>query len=275
MAVFVKRLAPQLPHFELVFFRSIINFLFVFFWFVRSDGLRSKSTVSPKTRKILIFRGLTGFGGVTCHFFAISHLPIAVAMLLGWSSPLFVLILSRLILKEKLGARAIALMGVAFFGVIFLVRPNSGGLTQGLPLLGVLAGLVGALFSGSAYVAVRAATAKVQGRMIVLYFTGIATLLSIPLAALNFQAPTLAQSIELLFMGGFATLGQVTMTEAYRHAPAGLVSALSLLSAVFSAILGWVVFGERLVWMQWIGMLLLASSIILLAAGHRLARKNG
>lgn len=265
MAIFVKRLAPAIPQFELVFFRAAINFsVILLIMLARREKLVPLTGDRNSDRtvvRVLLLRGLAGFGGVTCLFYSIGHLPLPIAMLLGWTSPLFALVFSHLFLHEKILRRAFVSIGIAFVGLVILLKPDfKTGLA--VPLVPVLVGLVGAAFSGGAYVAVRAATARLGTNLIILYFMGISVILSLPLIVSSFQAPAIDQALELLLLGLFATLGQVAMTEGYRYAPAGLVSPMSLLTAALSAVFGWLVFDERLAVSQWLGLCAIGVGIL-------------
>lgn len=267
MSVFVKRLGEQVPPMEIVFFRSWVNFAWV-----AIVMLARRESFLPSNRKLLVFRGVVGFGGVSCLFYAITQLPLAVATLINWSSPVFVIVFSRVFIGERIRGAALAWIGLALFGLVLLVRPDLGSRApdlSALPWFPVGVALCGAAFGGLAYVAVRAATAKVGVNAIVLYFTGVATLLSAPWAWADFRMPGAQVLGELLLVGTLAAIGQVCMTQGYRHAAAGLVSTMGLLNAVFSVLLGWMLFGEALVLFQWLGMALLGIGI---AAATRAAR---
>lgn len=256
MAVFVKRLAPVVPQFELVFFRSVVNLSWVF-----ALMLLRKETFWPSDGKpLLVFRGLVGFAGVACMFYSISHLPLPIATMLNWCSPLFVIFFSRLALAERMPPLSAVWIPVAFAGLVLLLNPWSaqGG---GVALKAAIIGLGAAFFGGLAYVAVRAATAKVGVNTIVFYFVTVSTLASAPLAASDFLRPSAEQWLELIFLGSFATLGQLTMTKAYQYAPAGVVSMMNLLNPVFGAAFGLFLFHERLAAFQWLGMALVGISL--------------
>jgi hypothetical protein len=66
------------------------------------------------------------------------------------------------------------------------------------------------------------------------------------------------------------------MTRGYGVAPASVVSSLNLLNAAFSALSGWVFFGESLAWAQWLGMGLMVAGIVAVAlqAASRPARRT-
>lgn len=260
MTLFVKRMSATAPHLELVFFRSSVNFLIQLMVVLL---LREK--IFPKRDlPILVFRGLAGFGGVTCLFYAISHLPISVAAMLNWSSPAFVILFSAVALGERLTLWSIAWVGVVFGGLLLLVQPEWQGAVPEFP---VAIGLLGAAFGGMAYVAVRAATARVGVNVIILYFTGIATLLSAPFALRDWVFPGTQQFMELILVGVFAAIGQFAMTQGYRFAKAGIVSTMGLLNAAFTSFFGWLLFGERLSLLQWLGMGVVGIGISVLTLG--------
>jgi drug/metabolite transporter (DMT)-like permease len=255
MAVFVKRLSPQLPGFELVFFRSLINLVLVLAW------MRGQIR-SVKPSGVLFGRGVAGFIGIVCLFYSVSHLPLPVAMLMSWSSPIFVLIFSRVFLKERVARRSLLWIVGVFLGLDLLlgrVETDAAVLFDFLP---ILIGLTGACCAGLAYVAVRAASQRqISSSTIVLYLAGVSTILSLPLALADFKIPSGNQWTELFALGCLATVGQVAMTRAYRYARAGVVSTMGLLNAVFSSLFGWMLFGETLGAWQWVGLSIMTLSL--------------
>lgn len=274
MAVFVKLLSPAIPQFELVFFRSFITLsVVVTVMLIQGDS----RAFLPEKKGILFLRGLSGFGSLSCLFYSIQHLPLSVAAMLSWSSPIFVILISRVLIGEVLHRGALIWISVAFFGVILILKPDFShhGLVTSMPLIGVVIGLMGAAFSGSAMVAVRAATAQVGVSTIIFYFVATATVLSAPLAYRDFRVPEPRQWFYLLMMGLFGTTSQFMMTQGYRYAPAGIVSAMSLVGAAISALFGWVLFGEKLDPIQWAGLAVLGTGIGLLAWGsHMMTARN-
>jgi drug/metabolite transporter (DMT)-like permease len=260
MAAFVKRLAPVLPQFELVFFRSWINLA----WVLALMLARGERLWPERDKPLLVFRGLVGFAGAACMFYSLAHLVMPVATMLNWCSPLFVILFSKALLGERMPPLSAVFIPVAFLGLFLLLDPF--GARAPVPLAGAVAGIGAAVFGGMAYVAVRAATARVGVNVIVLFFVAVSTLASAPLAALDFRAPTSGQWLELLALGSFATVGQLTMTRAYRYAPAGVVSMMNLLNPVFGAGFGLILFGENLAGLQWAGMAMVAAAIAGLTA---------
>ncbi len=269
MSVFVKRLAPTIPQFELVFFRSFVNFLIA-----GGMMLVTRETFRPSGKPLLFLRGLAGFIGVSCLFYAVSRLPLSVASLLNWCSPIFVILFSRLFLHERIRRAVFFWVIPCFLGLILLVRPDFTGGGHELPLTAVSVGLAGAVVAGFAYTAVRAATARTSVNTIIFYFAGTSSLLALPLMLRDFHPPSPAEFSQLVLMGALASGAQYAMTQGYRYAAAGLVSTMSLMNAAFASLFGWLVFSETLAPGQWAGMLLLAAGILLVTRTGLPARES-
>lgn len=269
MSVYVKRLSSHVDQSALVFFRSAIN-AFVAWVLVR---MGRRKVWPPRLKRVLVLRGFAGFSSLVCLFYGLSRLPLPIASLLSWSSPVFVLLFSFLFLQERPQAGFLPKVVLVFAGLLLVLLPGSGLLGESgqapLSWTAVGIGLLGAVFGGAAFVAVRAATAELSTEVIVLWFTGLATILSLPWFVYRFVPIDPRDSMELVFLGLFASLGQISMTQGYRHAAASVVSSMSLMNAVFFAVAGWLVFGEILGPIQWVGMLVMAIGVIRLGIRTR------
>lgn len=256
MSVYVKRLSGTVPPFELVFFRSAVNLA----WVAALIAVRRESLWPSQGKALLVFRGLVGFLGVACMFHAIAHLPLPIAAMLNWSSPLFVILFSRIALKERMPAGSTIWIVLAFLGVLLLLDPF--GVSAAVPFPQACVGLLAAVFGGMAYVSVRAAMARVSADLIVFYFVSVSTLLAAPLAWSEGVWPTSSETwFQIFLLGTFAAIAQLTMTRAYRYARAGVVSMMNLLNPLFVAGLGLLIFREPLDALQWFGMTLLLSAM--------------
>lgn len=273
MSLSIKLLSGRVELGVMIFLRSALNLVVVvggiylwFFWSFKK-GRRLPEFFPRAHIPLLIGRGLAGLGGLTCLFYAISVLPLTIASLLGWCSPIFTILFSALFSGERLARRQAAWILVAFTGLFAVVQlPRDwSGMHQAIAPLGVAVGILGAMFGGLAYTAVRAATRVVDANVIVVYFVGVATVLSAPWAAVQWRALTVPDALLLLGGGLGATMGQVAMTQAYRHAKAGVVSSMNLLTAVGTLLLAWAVLGEALEAGQWAGIIVVMFAILQLS----------
>ncbi|MDD7267931.1 MAG: DMT family transporter [Lachnospiraceae bacterium] len=232
MSLFV-RLAGDLPSFEKVFFRNLFA-VFIAFYLLRKKGL----TLKPKAGLTgwHLLRSLTGFAGVIFNFYAIDHLIISDASMLNKLSPFFAIIFSLFILKEKLRpVQGVALI-IAFIGVLFVAKP-SFQMTAAIPYL---SGILGGLAAGFAYTCVRKMSLDGEApELIITMFSGISTLICLPLILFAFVMPTPIQLGYMILSGISAAAAQVCITKAYGYAPASEISIYDYTNILFSAILGY------------------------------------
>lgn len=269
MSLMVRILSSSVPHATLVFFRSFTNFVVAL---ILAKIFFREKRWEKKQLPLLIFRGLVGFGGVTCLFYAIEHLPLALCTLINWSSPILVIIFSAIFLKEKTSAKSLFWISIAFAGLLSLViQPSfvSGGAsvaeTRVLNSRALIVAWLGSAFSAAAYISVRAAAVKIGVNTIILFFSGIGSLLGLPWMILALrESPALTWDVvfKLVLMGLFASCGQYAMTQGYRFSAAGKVSSMGLLNAAFSAFWGWFLFSEFLTGTQWAGAFLIVLGIV-------------
>lgn len=236
MAAMVKA-AGDLPVHQKVFFRNLVTLAItaVMAW-------RRRENPFGPTRHLtlLVARSLAGLMGVVLYFYALGHLTLADAALLVQISPFWVTVLAAWWLKERLTRPIMISLGVAFAGAALVIRP--GFAWQPLP---ALSGLAAAFFAGLAYVIVRRLKGREEPRRIVFYFSLISTVAMVPFLLWQHVTPTAWQWVWLVGTGVFAAGGQVMLTLAYHHAPAGRISIWSYNGVLFSLILGLIVWSER------------------------------
>ena len=236
MTVFV-RLAGDIPTMQKIFFRNLVAAFAAFVLLVRDgNGFR----IHKGCFGGVLARSITGMIGMVANFWAIDHIGIADANMLNKLSPFFAIILSIFILREYPKKVDIISVVVAFIGAVFVVHP-----TAGIASLSSLVGVLGGLGAGAAYTFVRYVTGKGErGPVIVLFFSAFTCITSIPFFIFNYQPMTPKQWIFLLLAGFAAAGGQLTVTEAYHHAPAKEISVFDYSQVIYAAIWGFLIFGE-------------------------------
>ena len=240
MGVFVKQ-ARRLPAWEIVFVRSLVNFVWLLPWALTQPV----TTLFRKEPKALILRGTAGCFSMFLYYYAIEHLRLADAAMLNHTSPLIVLVISALFLGEKLSALAVLFIALAFTGVAFILKPDfvNSGFSEVEQLAG-LAGFASAFVAAIAYISVKVATRSVSPRFIVFSFAAVASLVSLPLALADFVWPNTWEWLILFACGSTASIAQTAMTLGYARLPASVASPLLLVTVVFAALFGWMFWGE-------------------------------
>jgi S-adenosylmethionine uptake transporter len=202
-----------------------------------------------------VHRGVSGFVSLFMFFHALTHLPIATATALNYTSPLFVAVLFTLLARERVRALLGLAVATGFVGTILLLRPT----LQPEQLWPAMIGLASGALSAVAYWNVRQLVqADEPEERVVFYFA-----LFCAAGALVWMLPqrwTAVTADNVAMLAGvavFGTLGQMALTRAYGKGPAIVTAALSYSGIVFAAVLGLALFGDRLPLVAWIGIVLI------------------
>jgi drug/metabolite transporter (DMT)-like permease len=268
MSVFVKWAGERLPTQEIVFVRSVVS-LGLSLALLRGAGVRPWGS----RRGLLLLRGLWGYAALSCVFFAVTKLPLAVATMIQYLHPTFTALLAALVLGERTdGSLALSIvLGTA--GVLLVTRPPFlfGGAAATLDAAAVAAALGGAALTAVAYVGVRKLSETEHPLVIVLYFPLVSTPASLPSIFVEGLWPHGLEWPCLLGVGVFAQLGQIWLTRGLALEPAGRATALSYLQIAFAALWGALFFGEVPGPWTWAGAVLIGAGT---AVGARAALRR-
>lgn len=269
MAVCVRYIGAALPLEEVAFFRSIIPVIIV-----AAIMLYKRQAFFPPPRKPLVLRGVLGTGGLVCFFHATQHLPLSVSGILVWCTPVVTYITARVVLRERLGWTTLLWMLVALAGLMLIFAPvvladlhASAALAQ-VNLADFSIGLMGTLFAGLVFVTIRSAAATHNNNSIVMAFSVTAALMTGIWSAFNFVQPSPLFYAILIGMGVTGTAAQMALTEAYRNAPAALVSSMSLMQAPFTIFWGVFMFAENLTFLHIFGIVLMGLGVGMASRAH-------
>ena len=251
------RLATDLLHpFQVAFFRNAFGLMFMLPWILHS-GLGVL-----RTRRIGAYswRAVTGLAAMLSWFLALSMMPLAEAVSLSFTSPLFATMGAALFLGEIVRARRWTATAIGFLGVLVIVRPGLEAVTPAamLVLLSALAGAVSALL-------VKSLSRTEPSRAMVTYMTLFLTPLSLVPALFVWQAPSLTVLGIMLAVGALATVAHLMFTHAMHLADASAVIPLDYLRLPLVALLGWALFGERMDVWSWAGAAIIIASTLYIA----------
>lgn len=257
MAVAAKLAAAELSGSEVAFFR----FAFMMLPVLLVPGVAKKS-VTFNRLDLLLYRGLFGGTAVLLYFLAIEHVPVGIATLLNYSSPIFSVAFAALFLGERTDRRLLLPLAAAMMGVLFAA---GGGAGPGELLhFGVweAVGVASSILSGAAVTAVRAARRTESSWAIYGSFTLFGLLATAPFGLSNFQTPTPRQWLLLAAVGATSVVAQLLMTYAYRWVTNLQAGVLAQLTVVCSMLLGALVLDERLKPLQIFGSFLTLCGVV-------------
>jgi drug/metabolite transporter (DMT)-like permease len=247
MSATLKTLTTRYPVGEVVFFRSAFALLPLLVWL----GWQGDLINSVRTRNLVghIKRGLIGTAGMYLGFAALSYLPLHDSIAIGYASPLIVVILAALLLKEKVRAYRWTAVGIGFIGVLIMLSPYlkietfTGSLRDG-PTLGALFALLGAFCSAGAMIQVRRLTATEKTGAIVFYFFILASVLSLFTIFLGWRMPDAFDMLLFVVGGILGGIGQILLTQSYRFADTSIIAPFEYTTMIWALLFGWVMFGD-------------------------------
>jgi len=256
MSVLVKLGAAHFSHVELVFYRSVFGLLIVY-------GIMRQQQVNIATPhwRAHLWRSASGSIALALFFYCITVLPLATAVTLNYTAPLFLTILTMLVFKDKFNLPLTGAIMLGFCGVVLLLHPSF----QHAQWLPSLLGLISGFLAGVAYLNVK--QLGMMGELttrVVFYFSLAASVGSGVWMLFNPVHAITAQGFVILFaLGGTATLAQLAMTHAYRVGKTLVVSSLAYSTIVFASLFGMLLWHEILPLSGWLGVVFIVASGVL------------
>lgn len=216
----------------------------------------------------MIGRGFVMFMAYTSYYLALAALPLATTVALYFAAPLFITLLSVVILHEKVGTLRWLAVGAGFVGVIIMVRPGSDLFDWAAPLA-VISGLtygismVGARRLGTSETA---AALAFWGNAV---FLGCALILSVIFGTGDFAGighksvafmtrgwvmPTEFDIGLMMACGVIAAAGLTLLTQAYRIAQSNVVAPFEYTALIWGVLYGWIFWSDWPDSTGWIGI---------------------
>ncbi len=260
MGASIRHVSGEMNNGMVVFARNLVGLMLVA-GIVSRPGLRTLRTSVPHLH---LLRGTAGLGAMYCFFYAIAHMPLANAMLLKLSAPLFIPLVALFWLDERFTWHVVAALVIGFAGVLLILLPD---FDQMAPV--AMIALLGGALAAVAKVTVRRLSASEPASRTVFYFSAIGSAVSAGPLLWFWQTPSFEQMKWLAVLGCFATAGQLLLTRGMGCAPAARLGPFAFFSVVFGAVLGWVFWQEVLSWATVAGTLLVMLSALLVGRGMR------
>ena len=261
----VVRFGKNLGPYNLSFFRVFIATISIFI-FIKLSKRFYLAPFKYEKSKLLLFGAIHGFI-ILGYFLAIQYLSIASAVLLLYSSSIWIVIFSYFILKEKITKRTIFALIIAFLGVVLVLSPKNFFLKGGI--IGSLSGLGAGLGMGLVYILSK--TFKKYDKVSLTFWQNlIAIPFVLPLIFIDF--PKFAYSdvnLVLLLGTAFTALPFVLVFKGFEKIDAQKGSIVIMLEVAFSVLFAWVIFKEAPAFGAIIGGIL-----IIIGAYIIMAKKN-
>ena len=233
----VKWLGAFYPTAQIMFFRCAVALIPVTVIIFLRGGF---GILRTGQKKLHLLRSVLGVAAMGFAFYAFSLMPLAEAVSILHTAPLFMTALSVILLREKVGLRRWSAIILGFIGMLIVVRPGAGMLVGGSLYM-----LTAAFLIGCTTIIIRHLGRIDDPVCITFYFT--ATGIAVSLTGIliqGWQAPPMMDMALLSLVGLFGGLAQYLMTLSYRHLAVGIVAPFKYLTIVFGGSIAFLVWGE-------------------------------
>ena len=246
MVTCIKLTAIHVPPGEIIFFRSFfaLPVILGWLWYAHHlhDWLKTDNLAGH------IWRGLVGCSAMALSFTALGLLPLPEVTAIGYAAPLLVTVLAAMFLGEVVRVYRLVAVLIGLAGVLIVLSPRLSVLTvedtSKLETIGAMCALMAAVFAALAQVFVRKLVRTEKTMAIVFYFSLTGSVLALFTIPFGWVWPTPGEAALLVGAGLLGGLGQIMLTESYRHAEVAVIAPFEYTSMLLALGIGYFAFTE-------------------------------
>lgn len=269
LVMLVKYTAESGVHFgEILFWRTALTVPILGGWLALQGQLRRLRT---RRMPAHLRRAILGMIGMVLTFGAPLLLPLAESTTLGFTTPIFAVILSALLLSEKVGPWRWGAVIAGFLGILVIAQPGQSH----MPPLGIVVGLSGAFMVALISIQLRDLGRTDEPIAIVFWFAVFSTLvfaLGLPFVT---SPHTSFQWLLLVAIGILGCIAQLLLTASLRFGQVASVVVMDYSSLVWATLYGWLIWERLPTASTWLGAPLVIGAGALIAWREHQLGKSG
>ncbi len=261
-----KTLGGKFDSFQISFFRAFFGGLAILPYFL-SHGL---SVYRTQNLPFHIGRGLFGAFAIYLMVYAVIHMPLADATVIGFTRTMFMIVLAVIFLNELVRWRRWAATMVGFAGVAIILRPGDETFQ-----LAAFAALGASLFFAAAHVCIKKCTSRQDHPMTVqTYYWTISSLVMLIPSFIVWVQPDLWELLILILLGVVSGIAQLLTVYALRVGEATFVHPFDYSRVIWAVLAGVIIFSEPLGIGTLAGALIIIGSNVYIAHRQRVESRN-
>lgn len=253
---------------EIMFWRQAVSIPLILGYLAVTGGLHRLKTTRLGSHGR---RAALGMTNMVFNFGATILLPLAEATVLGFTTPLFAVVLAALIWREHIGPYRWVAVALGFVGVLVIAQPSG----QPISTLGTVLGLLAAFFIAVINYQIRDLGRTEEPLAIAFYFAAFGA----PMAALFLPffitAHTAEQWLVLMAIGVIGSVAQLLLAASLRFGAVSSVIVMDYTSLIWAALYGWLIWDHLPPVTTWFGApLIVAAGLVIAWREHKLGRKE-
>jgi drug/metabolite transporter (DMT)-like permease len=233
----LKQLTTELPLGLIVFLRMFVALLFILPALLYAGGFTWR-LVHTRFLRLHLIRALLGLLALALFTFGLSRIILADAIAIQFTSPLWSVLLSVLVLGEVVGIRRWSATVVGFTGVLLVVKPSTD-------MDPAMIGVIGSAISISIVMLILRRLGQTENPLTTIFYVqAVGSLLPLPIALYQWQWLTPLQWLLVVCVGFTAAVGQYCFTRAFERGEVSVVAPMDYLRLPYAALIGFLVFAE-------------------------------
>ena len=250
-SAFVKEIGDNSSTVVILFARFSINLLLMIPIIIKDKDFSFK----VKRPSILLLRCIFGLIGLALFYYALNYIPLANAILLQNTRPLFIPIILLVFLKKKTVKMVILGIIISFIGIAIIINPGGKGAFQSVALLALLSGFFTAVVAVLLRMFIRGNN---QGKTneALFYYALFGTVVMTIILPFFWKTPSFYIILLLIGVGVFGMLFQLFMTVSYKYLSVAISTPMMYAAVIFGGILDWLVWNDKITWPFVIGMII-------------------
>ena len=242
MDAFMKSLTLALGVYNAILWRNLVSVGLGWGTWRAGGGQRP----TRRAVKLHLARGAIAAPMALLFFWGLARVPMAPAITLAYIAPLLALLLGAVFLRERVGSRVVVASVSALAGVGVVLWGQAKAELGNDVLLGALAILVSAILYALNLIVARLQSQAALPGEIAFFQSGIIAAIYLVAAPWLAVLPPGDEWPKIVAGSLLATASLWLLGWAYAHGDTGYLATTEYSSFVYAAVLGWLVFGERL-----------------------------
>ncbi len=256
MAIAGRTVSVELDTFEIMLFRSLTGIIVVVAvaWYAGTLQQIGRNRLGLHAT-----RNLCHFAGQNLWFYAITMIPLAQVFALEFTTPIWVILLSPLILRERLTSVGLISAAIGFIGILIVARPDPANIS-----IGLIAGASCAFFFALTAILTRLLTRTETITTILFYLTTMQAVFGLVFAGFDgdITTPSASALPWVILIGLAGLMAHYCLTNALKIAPASVVMPIDFVRLPTIAVVGMLLYDEPL------EVLVFAGAALIFAANY-------
>ena len=203
--VAIRLASAGLSSVEVLFWRNVVSLLILTAWII----VRWPDSIRPAHTGLILMRGGAVVVSLLCYYYAVSVIPLAEAVRLNFSAPIFIPNLGLVLFRFTLNRAVLIAVVIGFAGAALILKPGTA-FFQPAALVGLAAGVLG----GLATVAVWRMPKQESAIPVAVYFALIGIVITAGPVLVGPRLPPAETWPALAMLGAFSTAAHVLLARA-------------------------------------------------------------